>query len=109
VGRRILGARADDDTTTETIAEVHARLGVVLDPHTAVGYRLVRDHLDRGPQGRRALLLATAHPAKFREVVEPAIGQSVEIPERLARWADRPLQSHHITAQLEELAAILES
>jgi threonine synthase len=109
VGRRILGARADDDTTTETIAEVHARLGVVLDPHTAVGYRLVRDHLDRGPQGRRALLLATAHPAKFREVVEPAIGQSVEIPERLARWADRPLQSHHITAELEELAAILES
>jgi threonine synthase len=109
VGRRIRGARATDDTTRATIAEVHDRLGVVLDPHTAVGYRLLRDDLDRGPAGRRGLLLATAHPAKFREVVEPVIGRPVEIPERLARWADRPLQAHRISAELEQLAAILDS
>lgn len=107
VGRRVAGARLDDEATRETIRSVCDRLGVVLDPHTAVGYRVLRDRLDA--EGGRGLLLATAHPAKFREVVEPVIGRPVEVPERLARWSERPLASVPIAPDLNALAGAIDA
>ena len=73
-----------DDVTRRTIAAVHDRHGYVLDPHTAVGWRALEDDL-RGRPKSTGILLATAHPAKFPEVVEPLVGGGVSAPQR---WAD---------------------
>ena len=79
----LIGSVHDDDETRDCIAQVYRRTGHVLDPHSAVGYLGVE-------AGRRAfgegpcVILSTAHPVKFREAVEPAIGSSVPVPERLA-------------------------
>ena len=79
----LVGSVHDDDETRECIAEVYRRTGYVLDPHSAVGYLGV--DAGRRAFGRGAcIVLSTAHPVKFREAVEPAIGSEVPVPERLA-------------------------
>ena len=52
------------------------------------------------------ILLATAPPAKFSETVEPAIGQTIEVPERLAILQERDSRATRIdpdAGQLEHL------
>jgi threonine synthase len=54
----------------------------VWDPHTATAVE-ARERLDPNDE-REWILVATAHPAKFPEVVEPLVGHEVEVPEPLA-------------------------
>ena len=70
-----------DDQVKDAIREVYDRYSYVIDPHTAIAYL--------GAHGR-GLFLSTAHPAKFREVVEPIIGQDVPLPPALAEAISRP-------------------
>jgi threonine synthase len=100
----LVGSVHDDDETRNCIAEVYRKTGYVLDPHSAVGYLGVE-------AGRRAfgegpcVVLCTAHPVKFREAVEPAIGSSVPIPERLAACLEA---ERHVTAIAPEMSALRE-
>jgi threonine synthase len=50
-------------------------------------------------------LVSTAHPAKFREIVEPLIGREVAVPEALARLFARPVECTEIDASLPALRA----
>ena len=87
--RRVFaGARVDDGQTIATIAEVFKATGEVLDPHTAVGLAGGRaaPHDGRNP----TVVLATAHPAKFPEAVEKAIGLKPALPVRLASLMTMP-------------------
>jgi threonine synthase len=53
------------------------------------------------------VFLATAHPAKFREIVEPAIGETVELPAPLAEALARPRQSMSMPAEYGALEEFL--
>lgn len=69
------------------IAELHHRTGYVIDPHTAVAYAAA---IRQNPSPHSpAVVLATAHPAKFPEIVEQAIGESIEMPDGLRAVQDR--------------------
>lgn len=94
--RDVRGSRHDDAETRAAIRDVHARTGYVMDPHTAVGYLGIRElpRADGGPD----VLLATAHPAKFRESVEPAIGAKVPVPPALAACLERESRAETIAA-----------
>ena len=62
-------------------AESSPTTGYLLDPHTAVGWLALEAALEeRGDPAVTPILLATAHPAKFREVIEPVIGREVPLP-----------------------------
>ena len=76
----ISGATYDDSRIAETIAQVYRRQGYLLDPHGACGFRAIYEGLHDGEVG---VFLETAHPAKFKDTVEPIIGQPVLIPEKL--------------------------
>ena len=80
--RRVyLSGRTDEASTLRTMAETLARTGELIDPHTAVGYAVARSHDD----GETPMItLATAHPAKFPDAVEKAIGRSPPVPQRLS-------------------------
>ncbi|WP_419846278.1 threonine synthase [Candidatus Poriferisocius sp.] len=82
------GVRVDDAETTSTIADIHRETGMVIDPHTAVGLAAAR-RSRRDAEGP-IVVLATAHPAKFGDAVEAAIGQCPTMPPALAELAERP-------------------
>ncbi len=79
----VVGSAHTDDETRRCIADVYDRTGYVLDPHSAVGYLGLEAGRRRWPQST-LIVLATAHPAKFLEVVEPEVGGEVTVPARLA-------------------------
>jgi len=105
--RDVLASRHDDTETRHAIRDVHRRTGYVLDPHTAVAYLALRRVLARAPGERTGVVLATAHPVKFRDEVEPLIGRAIDVPERLARYLDQPVCSRPMTADLAALRSFL--
>jgi threonine synthase len=54
------------------------------------------------------ILVSTAHPAKFREIVEPLIGQRIEMPESLAKLFSRPVSATELEPDLAALTGALE-
>ncbi|UVK77807.1 MAG: threonine synthase [Sodalis sp. Fse] len=93
----------DDATTVETIQEM-AALGYISEPHAAIAYRLLRDQLQPSEFG---LFLGTAHPAKFKELVESVLGQNLQLPQVLAARAALSLLSHRMPAQFSSLRELL--
>lgn len=79
----VSGATYSDEQIRETMKSCFDSNGYTLDPHGACGYRALEEGLTEGETG---VFLETAHPAKFKETVESAIGAEVEIPERLAAF-----------------------
>ena len=79
----------DDDQTRTAIREVKATTGYVIEPHGAVGYLAAEEWRVANPDDT-VIILETAHPAKFLDVMEEELGEgAVEIPERLACLAER--------------------
>ncbi|MFZ5608295.1 MAG: threonine synthase [Pseudomonadota bacterium] len=70
--------RVDEDTTARAIAEVHEHCGLIIDPHSAVGYAAARAAAAEGNEP--IVTLATAHPGKFRDAVERACGIRPSLP-----------------------------
>lgn len=114
---RIEGRSVTDERTLETMRGIHARHGLMVDPHTAVGLAAARDHMEesarRGQPNAGArpagqlVVLSTAHPAKFSETVLQATGRSPEMPERLAKCLALPKKSRLVGTTLQELSRFL--
>lgn len=100
------GGAVDDRTTLETMARVHAEHGYLLDPHTATGWTVAERWRASHP-GRPVVVLATAHPAKFPEAVQSALGCPVEPPEALRELTRREPAVTSIPADYEGLRALL--
>ena len=100
----IVGAAFDDDTIVSEIGAVYRRHGYLLDPHGAIAWLGLRQTLAAGEQG---VFLATAHPAKFREVVEPAIGETIPLPPVLAEAIKRPRHSERLPVDYATLKRLL--
>jgi threonine synthase len=96
----------DDATIRETIRRTWAEAGVPLCPHTACGVEVLRRVRAQGATGTW-VVAATAHPAKFETVVEPLIGQPVEVPTALAALLARPSYAEPLQPTLDALRAAL--
>jgi len=71
--------QVSDSDTKATIARVYKTFNYLLDPHGAVAFVAAEKYLATAP-GAHAIILETAHPVKFPEVVEEAIGEKLPIP-----------------------------
>lgn len=80
VKSQVSSSRQTDAATIQAIQSVYENNKYILDPHAAVGYNALKQKLGKGEKG---LLLATAHPVKFPELVEKVIGTSIPIPESI--------------------------
>jgi threonine synthase len=91
--RDVCGSPHDDDEVRATIRRVYDERGYLLDPHSAIAYLGIAGPRARGQETEAGVFLATAHPAKFAEVVEPIIGRAIEKPAALtaALAAARPI------------------
>lgn len=79
------GYSVSDEDTLREMSRAYSETGYILDPHTAVGAQALRAHRARHNQRDPAIIVATAHPAKFANVVRRAIDVSPPIPEQLAQ------------------------
>ena len=102
----LTGSSWTDSETRDCIRDLWRRRGVAIDPHTAVGLLGLRRELRRRP-GARGVVLATAHPAKFAETVEPLIGEALPVPPGIARVMDLPRRSVVIEAEFSSLQTLL--
>ncbi len=107
--REHLSADSVDDATIRTrIGEDFMHYGREWCPHTAtaaeVYARLSETQRSAGPW----VIVATAHPAKFNEIVEPLIGKTVDVPESLGRLLRLPRHVLDLPPTLQALAAALE-
>ena len=98
----------DDEAIRSRIRADYERYGVIWCPHTATAAEawaeLEPAHRRRGSW----VLVATAHPAKFREIVEPLIGRPVPVPASLERLFKRPVRFDEIDPTLRSLCTALE-
>ncbi|MYB11241.1 MAG: threonine synthase [Acidimicrobiia bacterium] len=97
------GVRVDEDETTAAIAELFRDTGMIVDPHTAVGLAAAR-HTRRDADGAM-VVMATAHPAKFGDAVEAAIGSPAPLPPALAELADRTERCERLPNDLRAVKA----
>lgn len=91
----------DDDQTRAAMQQIYSQYGYVTCPHTAIGILGLQAYLSDSKHDYVGVALATAHPSKFKPLVEEVLRQPVEVPERLANLADRLKQSIQIPAQFE--------
>jgi threonine synthase len=98
----------DDATIRARIGEDFMHYGREWCPHTATAAEVYARLSAQQRRDHPWVLVATAHPAKFNEVVEPIIGKTVDIPESLARLLRLPQHFLDLPPTLQAVAAALE-
>ncbi|HEU4780604.1 MAG TPA: threonine synthase [Steroidobacteraceae bacterium] len=88
--------------------QYHGQYGKPWCPHTATAAE-VYARMPNSERAERWVLVSTAHPAKFREIVEPLIGQRIEMPESLAKLFSRPVSCADLEPSLAALTDALGS
>jgi threonine synthase len=102
------GDRVSDVRTREVIKEVYTSNGYVADPHTATGIEVWNRYKEQQRyETDYGVVLATAHPAKFIEVMEEVLPGVVTIPERLASLRQKDIKSTPIGKTAQELINLL--
>jgi len=102
----IVGFAYEDSEVIAEIGRVDREHGYLLDPHSAIAWLALQERLADRPDAH-GVFLATAHPAKFREVVEPAIGRRIDLPRPLADALSRPRHSITMPADYDALEEFL--
>ncbi|MDC0865808.1 threonine synthase [Candidatus Pelagibacter sp.] len=74
-----LSSKMNEDEVLKTIKEVYEKFDLVLDPHSAIGYRA----FDKVNISGNNIVLATAHPCKFPDAIKNAINLKAELPKEL--------------------------
>jgi threonine synthase len=95
-----------DEEIRETIRRDYREFGQAWCPHTATAACVYR-RLSREQREERWVLVATAHPAKFNDIVEPLIGAEVPVPAALAELLALPSIQSEIEPELASLRAAL--
>lgn len=95
--------KVSDEQSAESVRDLKAQ-GYLCEPHGAIAYRLLDEQLQEGETG---LFLCTAHPAKFKEVVDDILGSDIELPGPLAKHAAMELLSEDLDNDFEALKAVL--
>lgn len=100
----ISGATYNDEQIMSAMRLALSKDGYVCDPHGACGYQALTDGLQSDEVG---VFLETAHPAKFKDTVEPIINQEVAIPATLQKFMDGTKQSLQMGSTFQEFKEFL--
>ena len=104
----VTGSRHDDNEVRATIQKVYEERGYLLDPHSAIAYLGLKSYVVSGfSRTAPGVFLATAHPAKFAEVVEPIIGRTIPKPQPLVDALAAKRKILEIDATLEAVEKVL--
>lgn len=98
--------RVSDEEIRDTIRRGPERYGQTWCPHTATGVHAF-EALGEVAAERPWVVVATAHPAKFEDVVEPLVGTAVPMPPALAALMNRPRHFVDVGPRTAELTGLL--
>ena len=85
----IKGYSFTDEETANAMRNVYASSNYILDPHGAVGYLGLKKYLDDSDENATGIFLETAHPSKFKEVVDETLGLGIDIHPTLKEFMKR--------------------
>ncbi|HHC7308578.1 TPA: threonine synthase [Vibrio campbellii] len=103
-GLETLGKGAvSDEQSAQSVKDLYS-LGYLCEPHGAIAYRVLEEQLQEGETG---LFLCTAHPAKFKEVVDDILESDIDLPAPLAKHAAMELLSEDLDADFDALKQVL--
>lgn len=100
----VRGISFDDNQTRKIIEQVYAKYHYLMCPHTAIGYGGLSHYLKKDDVG---VFLSTAHPVKFKDIVDPLISEEIEIPFRLKQIIEKKKQAIFMKKEFNELKAFL--
>jgi threonine synthase len=101
----VVGVKITDEETCHAIQHLHHSMEYALDPHGAIGYLALKNLID--PRKQTGIFLETAHPGKFREVVENNTNKAVSLPDRLSAFLSKQKQSIKLTNSFQEFKKFL--
>ncbi|CAL4319914.1 threonine synthase [Buchnera aphidicola] len=92
-----------DCVTIETLLTLN-HMGYVSEPHAAVAYKLLQEQLKENEFG---LFLGTAHPAKFKHLVDSILNTNLKLPKALEEPSKLPILSYDMKPSFEKLKKFL--
>ena len=95
-----------DDETKAVLKAVYEQQNYLLDTHGAVAYAALQ-HWLADNEDDKGIILETAHPVKFYDVVEPIIGEKVPMPQSVENLLDKEKKSVVMDVDYESLKSIL--
>ena len=102
--REFIGFTLSDADTLAEIARIYRESGYLADPHTAIGLAAARAAC---PIGVPVIVAATAHPAKFPDAMEKAVGFRPALPAALADLYDRSEKLVHSANRLDQIESLV--
>jgi len=97
-----------DREIEQEIRQNFSEYGLVTCPHTATATHAWRHLTDEQRIANDWILVATAHPAKFEQIVEPIIGQAIPLPEEMASILSRDRKYEKIEPDLQSMTTALD-
>lgn len=86
LAKNIEGYAFTDEETRSAMREVYSKNNYIMDPHGAVAYLGLKKFLREGNETAVGIFAETAHPAKFKDVVEETLNTSIQIPSELQKF-----------------------
>jgi threonine synthase len=106
LGEHVSAELVTDDQIRATIRQDAGTLGYVWDPHGATA-ACVYHHLSADRPDDPWVVVETAHPAKFNEIVEPLVGREIPVPPALAALLNMPRVEEELEPTIDALRARL--
>jgi threonine synthase len=106
--KHVKGYSYTDEQTKVAMKELSSKYNYTIDPHGAVAYLGLESYLkEKGIKEVNGIVLETAHPSKFIDVVESTINKQVKIPERLEEYMSKKNISKPMTSNFQDFKQFL--
>jgi len=103
----IKGYSFTDNETADAMRNVYASSNYIMDPHGAVGYLGLKKYQKESGLESAGIFLETAHPSKFKEVVDETLGRTIGIHPKLMEFMKRKKETIQATTDFAQFKRFL--
>lgn len=92
-----------DEETKLVMKNLFNKNGIIVDPHTAVGFSSLAKYREKLKDENISVVLSTAHPAKFYDIVKNVLNIEIDLPKQLKNVLEQPILSTEIEPDINTL------